>query len=108
MDSGPAMNGPTFAQPTAAAAPKSAPPRPPAAPKAAARPDPDAGNGLRVLTYLRLHWLMIAFCGTLLGAAGAYAAWELLPSKYESTALIQVPSAQQSLTTQGNQAPGKT
>lgn len=93
------MNGPTFAPATAA--PKPAPPRPaPARP--AARPDPDAGGGgMRVLTYLRLHWLMILFCGTLLGSAGAYAAWELLPSKYESYALLQVSSVPFSI---GNQS----
>ena len=74
------MNGPTFAHAPAGAppvvsksAPKPAGPRPAAPPKAAAKPDLDAGNGLRVLTYLRLHWLMILFCGTLLGGAGAAA-----------------------------------
>ncbi|MFO0826215.1 MAG: hypothetical protein U0792_24370, partial [Gemmataceae bacterium] len=59
--------------------------------KPGARPD-DEGNGLKVLTYLRLHWLMILFCGTLLGSGGAYAAWELLASKYESYGLFQVQS----------------
>ncbi|MDB5308780.1 MAG: ptk [Gemmataceae bacterium] len=106
------MNGPTFAHAPAAAppaaAPKPAPPRPPAPPKAAARPDPDAGNGLRVLTYLRLHWLMIVFCGTLLGGAGAYAAWELLPSKFESYALLQVSSVPSSLANQGNPNQART
>lgn len=74
-------------------APKPAtPPRPNA--NAAAKPGskPDEGGGLRVLTYLRLHWLMILFCGALLGTAGAFAAWELLASKYESYALMQVSS----------------
>jgi succinoglycan biosynthesis transport protein ExoP len=105
------MNGPTFApattpEPPAAAAPKPAPPRPAA--RATTRPDPDAAGGLRVLTYLRLHWLMIAFCGTLLGAVGAYAAWELLPSKYESYALFQVSAVPSSLAGVGNRDQART
>lgn len=98
------MNGPTFApshSPHAAAVPRMPAPR-------AARPEPDAGNGLRVLTYLRLHWLMIVFCGTLIGAAGAYAAWELLPSKFESYALLQVSSAPTTLANYGNPNQNRT
>ncbi|MFO0800295.1 MAG: hypothetical protein U0804_22740 [Gemmataceae bacterium] len=97
------MNGPTFAP--ALAAPKSAPPRPPARP--AAKPDGD-GNGLRVLTYLQLHWLMILFCGTLLGAVGSYAAWELLASKYESYGLLQVSQVPPALAHQGNAQEART
>ena len=96
------MNGPTFAPPPAPATPKAAPPRPPAAGKSPARPEPDGGGGLRVFTYLRIHWLMILFCGTLLGGVGSYAAWELLQSKYESYALLQVSQAPASLATSNN------
>lgn len=78
------------AAPTSAT-PKPAAPARPAPGKPGARHDED-GNGLKVLTYLRLHWLMILFCGTLLGGGGAYAAWELLSSKYESYGLFQVSS----------------
>jgi Mrp family chromosome partitioning ATPase len=103
------MNGPTFAQPVPAPAPApKAPPHRTSTQARAPRPDPDAGGGLRVLTYLRLHWLMIAFCGTLLGAAGAYAAWELLPSKYESYALLQVSSVPASLANQNNPNQART
>ena len=101
------MNGPTFAQANAAAAPAAVTSRPPALHRAA-RPDPDAGNGLRILTYLRLHWLTIAFCGTLLGSAASYAAWELLPSKFESYALLQVSSAPTSLANQNNPNQART
>lgn len=80
------MNGPTFAQ---TAPPPAARPARPAAARPP-KPDPDAGAALRVLTYLKLHWLTVLFCGTLLGGAGSYAAWELLPPKWESTALLQV------------------
>ena len=73
------MNGPTFAATATLPAPK-APPRPAAPARPAPKAEPDAGGGMRVLTYLRLHWLMILFCGTLLGGAGAFAAWELLAS----------------------------
>src|SRR5712671_5946523 len=104
MDAGP-MNGPTFAQANTASAPTPATRMP--APRAA-KPEPDAGNGLRVLTYLRLHWLMIAFCGTLLGGAASYAAWELLPSKFESYALLQVSSAPTSLANQNNPNQART
>src|SRR5262245_50848541 len=88
------------------------PARPPASPPrpAPARPGPkpDEGAGLRVLTYIRLHWLMIVFCGSLLGAGGAYAAWELLASKYESYALLQVSSAPTSLANQNNPNQART
>ncbi|QDU20185.1 tyrosine-protein kinase domain-containing protein [Urbifossiella limnaea] len=97
------MNGPTFAP--ALAAPRPAPPRPLARP--AAKPDGD-GNGLRVLTYLQLHWLMILFCGTLLGAVGSYAAWELLASKYESYGLLQVSQVPPALAHQGNAQEART
>lgn len=102
------MNGPSFAQPMTAPAPAPKAPLPRPAAARVVRPDPDAGNGLRVFTYLRLHWLMIAFCGTLLGAAGAYAAWELLPSKYESYALFQVSSVPSSLANQNNPSQART
>src|SRR4051812_44781333 len=79
------MNGPTFAQPTApGVAPRPTPPRPATPARPGPKPDSD-GGGLRVLTYLRLHWLMILFCGTLLGAVGSYAAWELLASNTSPT-----------------------
>lgn len=83
------MTGPTLAPPHLS------PPKPaghaPAARKAArheAQPNP----GLAVLTYLRLHWLLILFCGGLIGAPAAYAAWTLLPGKYGSYALLHVQS----------------
>lgn len=95
------MTGPSFATPAAATPAAPPTPRPPARP-AAARPGekPDDGNGLRILTYLRLHWLMILFCGSLLGTAGALAAWELLASKYESYAMLQVTSVPTALANQ--------
>ena len=46
-----------------------------------------------VLRWLGMHALAIAFCGTLAGAALAYAAWWLVPAKAESYALLQVASA---------------
>jgi polysaccharide biosynthesis transport protein len=90
------MTGPTFAAP-----PSVAPPARPA-PKPGARPD--EGGGMRVFAYLKLHWLTIAFCGALLGCAGAFAAYALLASKYESYALFQVASAP---TPVGNQNPNQ-
>jgi Mrp family chromosome partitioning ATPase/capsular polysaccharide biosynthesis protein len=110
------MTGPTFAAPSPAtpatpgappATPKSSPPsntRPTARPGA----QPDDGAGLRMLTYLRLHWLMIVFCGTLIGTGGAILAWELLASKYESYALLQVSSAPTALANQNNPHQAKT
>lgn len=98
------MTGPTFATPAAA------PAAPPKAPRPAARPGPppDDGAGMRVLIYLRLHWLMIAFCGTLLGGAGALAAWELLASKYESYAMLQVSSVPTQLANHNNPQQART
>ncbi|MCS7270206.1 MAG: hypothetical protein NZ703_03905 [Gemmataceae bacterium] len=65
-------------------------------------------NPYRVLHYLRLHWLMILFCGTLLGSVAAYAAWHLLASKYESYALLQVSSVPTALANQNNPAQART
>src|SRR5262245_14869227 len=85
------MNGPTFAAPRSPAPAPS--PRPaPARQKPTLKLEPDNAGGLRILTYLRLHWLMILFCGSLLGGGLAYAAWNLLPSKYESYALVHISS----------------
>ncbi|MFO0805967.1 MAG: CpsD/CapB family tyrosine-protein kinase [Gemmataceae bacterium] len=89
------MNGPHIATSTPAA-------RPPAAAHRPAKHEPEAA-GSRILTYLRLHWLMIAFCGTLLAAVASCAAWELLPSKWESYSLLQVSSAPTSLANQNAQ-----
>src|SRR5262249_41156422 len=52
--------------------------------------------------------LMILFCGSLIGTAGAFAAWELLASKYESYALLQVSSAPTSLANQNNPNQART
>jgi len=102
------MNGPTFATPRT---PPAVPPTRPA-PARSARPalklDADASGGLRILTYLRLHWLMILFCGSLLGAGLAYAAWTFLPSKYESYALIQVSSVPTQIANQNNPNQART
>lgn len=89
------MTGPTFA-PHAPHAPTS----PPKAPRPAAKPGerPDDAAGARVLIYLKLHWLMIVFCGALIGGAGAAAAWQLLASKYESYGMFQVSSVPIGLT----------
>lgn len=92
------MTGPSFAAsatPSPASAVSGGPASPAAPPRPAARPKPGDKpdeNGLRILTYLKLHWLMITFCGALIGTAGAFAAWELLASKFESYALLQVSS----------------
>jgi Mrp family chromosome partitioning ATPase len=98
------MNGPHIAaMPAGPAAP-----RPPAGAPRHAKPEAEANPSLRILTYLRLHWLMIAFCGTLLGGTGAYAAWELLPSKFESYSLLQVSSAPTALASSNNPNQGRT
>jgi Mrp family chromosome partitioning ATPase/capsular polysaccharide biosynthesis protein len=68
----------------------------PAARPRAAKVEP-ANPAALVLGYLRLHALLILFCGTFLGGALAYAAWSLLPVKYESYALLQVASSPSSI-----------
>ncbi len=47
----------------------------------------------RFVSWLKIHWLTILFCGGLLGAVLSYLAWTLLPSKYESYALLRVASS---------------
>jgi len=94
---------------TTASAATTRPPtvRPTAPGKPGTKPD-EAVNGLRVLTYLRLHWLMIVFCGTLIGGGGAFAAWELLASKFESYALFQVQSVPPTVASQNNPNQART
>ena len=105
------MNAPHIL-PVASTAP-TPPPLPrmaaPARPANGGRPGakPEEG-GMKVLTYLRLHWLMIVFCGTLLGGAGAFAAWELLASKFESYALLQVSSVPATVASGGNREQART
>ena len=62
------MNAPYMlpTSPTPPALPKAGPPRAATPNRPGMKPGEDAG-GMKVLTYLRLHWLMILFCGALLG-----------------------------------------
>lgn len=94
------MNGPTFAA-TTAATPRG--PRPPAPARPSHKADAD-NPAARMLTYVRLHWLTILFAGALLGAGMGYAAWLLLPPKYESTALFRVSQVQKSVGSTGDMA----
>ena len=71
-------------------------------------PESEVNAFWRILMYLRFHWLMIVFCGSLLGTALAYAAWCLLPAKYESYALLQVASAPTSIAQQNDPNRSKT
>ncbi|MCZ2344244.1 MAG: hypothetical protein LC104_20990 [Bacteroidales bacterium] len=109
------MNGPKFAATLTDApgvpttAPRPTMPRPPvrsAKPKTA--DGGDAAAVLRILTYLRLHWLMIAFCGLFLGTALACIAYSLLPAKYESYALLQVASSPTSIAQQNDPTRSKS
>lgn len=84
----------------------STPPR--TAPGRRGLPSQEAAGSLRLVHYLRLHWLMILFCGSLLGGVAAYAAWQLLASKYESYALLQVSSVPAALANQNNPTQART
>src|SRR4051794_669064 len=110
MDSGTAMTGPTFASnaPPAAPAPVPAPPPPKAPARARPGDKPEDNPGARALIYLKLHWLMIAFCGTLIGGTGSYAAYALLSSKYESYGMLQVSSVPTTLANQNNPQQART
>ena len=58
---------------------RTAPPRQnPPSRAVAAKPEAE-NSALRFLVYLRLHWLTILFCGSLLGCGMAYGAWVLMP-----------------------------
>ena len=104
------MNGPTFAT----SAPSQTTAGAPTAPMRTLPPNrtnvakADGDGALRILTYLRLHWLTILFCGTLLGCVLAYTAWTLMPAKYESYAIFQVASNQNQVASSGDPSRGKT
>jgi polysaccharide biosynthesis transport protein len=104
------MNGPTFAPATTAPTNPASPAMPrPAKPRAAERQRLEGGNpGLMVFTYLRLHWMMILFCGLLIGSGLAYAAYSLMPAKYESVALLLVSSSPPSIASQNDMTRGRT
>ena len=94
--------------PTAAAQTRAAPPRQNATTRPVVAKSEAENSALRFLIYLRLHWLTILFCGALLGCALAYAAWTLMPPKYESYALFQVNSAPPSISANNDPTRGKT
>ena len=87
---------PTMSTTNLAIAPGTGAPRNTATPRAvrvSPKIDSDGGNGYRILVWLRLYWLMVLFCGALIAAPMAYLAWTILPSKYESYALLRVASS---------------
>lgn len=61
-----------------------------------------------ILTYLRLYWITILFCGGLLGSGLAYTAWSLLPAKYESEAILLVSQSQTPIAAAGDPSRGRT
>ncbi len=95
------MNGTTPSTSAPPAPLKTAPGRPQAAPRPPVKPDAD-NPALRVLAYIKLHWLTILFAGALLGAGLAFAAWTFLPPKYESYALFRVSQIPSSVTGSGD------
>lgn len=109
------MNGPTFASQSASNTPTPAPGKVQALVRApnprSPLPVPPSEEGvmaLRLWTYFRLYWLTILFCGSILGAGLAYTAWNLLPAKYESYALLQVASAPSYIANQNDPNRGRT
>ena len=60
-------------------------------------PDTEGGGGLRLISYLKYHWMLILLVGGLLGGGLGFAAWELIPSKYTSYALIRVAMADEAV-----------
>lgn len=105
------MHGPTFAPaPVLPAPPVTLTPVPrPRPQRPAAKPDPAAGAGANlVLTYLRLHWMMILFAGSLAAVGLAYLAYSLVPDKYESTAILRVASTPTTFTAGADPNKGQT
>ena len=104
------MNGPTFvASPPPPHSTALVPaPVPRARVKPAPRPEPTPPQGPAVLTYLKLHWLTILFCGALAGGGLGYAAFSLVPVKYESFAEVQVASSPFAVTNEADPQRGQT
>src|SRR5205085_48324 len=53
----------------------------------------------RIFGALKYHWFVFIVLGSLLGAGLGAAAWELLPAKYTTTALLRVNSSNAGLLT---------
>src|SRR5687768_9555078 len=62
-------------------------------------PADDAENGGKpnIFGYLKYRWITVLFLGGMLGTGLAYAAWNLVPSKYTTTAMIRVSADQPTL-----------
>ncbi|MGL4421977.1 MAG: hypothetical protein ACRCZF_15020, partial [Gemmataceae bacterium] len=102
------MNGPNIVPTSgnaAAAAPRSN--FRPAATRPVPPPRP-TGEVYPILTWLRLHALTIAFCGTILGGVLAAVVYQLLPAEYESYGLLRVASAPFSVANQKDPNRSKT
>src|SRR5262245_44436593 len=54
---------------------------------------PGAGMG-RLWKAFRYHWLVLAVMGTLVAGGFAWAAWNLIPSKYTTYALLRVSATE--------------
>src|SRR5262245_16899707 len=52
--------------------------------------DETEGGGSKVLAYLKYRWVTVLFLGGALASALSLAAWNLIPSKYTTTAMIRV------------------
>jgi succinoglycan biosynthesis transport protein ExoP len=55
--------------------------------------DDNAMDPRRIFGALKYHWFLFIVLGSLLGAGLGAAAWELLPAKYTTTALLRVNSS---------------
>lgn len=93
---------------TATTTPMTAPPMvKPMPPRLLAKAD-EGLTPSRLVAWLRMYWLTILFVGGLVGGTLAYLAWELLPAKYESYALLRVASSPFTVTNQKDPTRSRT
>ena len=52
--------------------------------------DADGASGPNIFGYLKYRWVTVLFLGGMLGTGLAYAAWNVVPSKYTTTAMVRV------------------
>lgn len=85
----------------------SAPVKPPM-PRILMKPEAESITPSRLFGWLRMYWLTILFCGSLLGGGLAYLAWMLVPAKFESYALLRVASSPFTVTNQKDPTRSRT
>lgn len=68
---------------------------------------PSDGSPTRFFGYLKYHWVLIVFLGSLLAAGLAFAAWNLIPAQYTTYSLLRVSLRPEQVAFQTDETPSR-